>query len=140
MAEAGGHLPARAQPRAWGSTARGIALETLTGIRERARLRKPQRATLHSWPFAQLGSFIAYKAKRAGVPVIYVDPAYTSQQCSQCHHTARGNRPSQAVFSCRVCGFVEHADHNASHNIAHRGWYVWVCGAQPAAPELTLLT
>ncbi|MFH8738799.1 RNA-guided endonuclease InsQ/TnpB family protein [Streptomyces sp. NPDC017964] len=120
-------------------TGRGIALETLTGIRERARLRKPQRTTLHSWPFAQLGSFIAYKAKKAGVPVVYVDPAYTSQECSQCHHTERGNRPAQAVFSCRVCGFVEHADYNASHNIAHRGWYVWVCGAQSTAPELTLI-
>ncbi|WP_329565116.1 RNA-guided endonuclease InsQ/TnpB family protein [Streptomyces sp. NBC_01361] len=120
-------------------TGRGIALETLTGIRERARLRKPQRVKIHSWPFAQLGSFIAYKAKRAGVPMVYVDPAYTSQECSQCHHTARGNRLSQAVFACRVCGFVEHADHNASHNIAHRGWYVWVCGAQSTAPELTLI-
>jgi hypothetical protein len=27
----------------------------LTGIRERARLRKPQRVTLNSWAFAQLG-------------------------------------------------------------------------------------
>ncbi|MFH8736140.1 RNA-guided endonuclease InsQ/TnpB family protein [Streptomyces sp. NPDC017964] len=120
-------------------TGRGIALETLTGIRERARLRKPQRVKIHSWPFAQLGSFIAYKAKRAGVPVVHVDPAYTSQECSQCHHTARGNRPSQARFACRSCGFVEHADHNASHNIAHRGWMVWVCGAQSTAPELTLI-
>ncbi|WP_406100725.1 transposase [Streptomyces sp. NBC_01003] len=120
-------------------TGRGIALETLTGIRERARLRRPQRVKIHSWPFAQLGSFIVYKAKRAGVPVVYVDSAYTSQECSKCHHAARGNRPSQAVFSCRVCGFVDHADRNASHNIAHRGWYVWVCGAQSTAPELTLI-
>jgi putative transposase len=120
-------------------TGRGIALETLTGIRERARLRKPQRTTLHSWPFAQLGGFIAYKARRAGVPVIYIDPAYTSQECSQCHHIERGNRPDQASFACRSCGFVEHADHNASHNIARRGWMAWVCGAQSTAPELTLI-
>lgn len=119
-------------------TGRGIALEELTGIRERARLRKPQRTTLHSWPFAQLGSFIVYKAKRAGVLVVYVDAAYTSQECSQCHHTARSNRPSQARFACRVCGFVEHADRNSSHNIAHRGWMSWVRGAQSAAPALTL--
>jgi len=33
-------------------TSRGIALEDLTGIRARARLRKPQRVTLHSWAFA----------------------------------------------------------------------------------------
>ncbi|MFJ9173471.1 RNA-guided endonuclease InsQ/TnpB family protein [Streptomyces sp. NPDC102360] len=120
-------------------TARGIALEELTGIRERARLRKPQRTTLHTWPFAQLGAFIAYKARSAGVPVVYVDPAYTSQECSHCHHTARHNRLSQAEFTCRVCGFVEHADVNASHNIRQRGWMAWVCGAQSTAPELTLI-
>ncbi|WP_323138104.1 MULTISPECIES: transposase [unclassified Streptomyces] len=120
-------------------TGRGIALEDLKGIRERARLRKPQRTTLHSWPFAQLGAFIAYKAKKAGVPVVYVDPAYTSQECSQCHHIERGNRPSQARFACRSCGFVDHADRNSSHNIAHRGWMAWVRGVQSAAPELTII-
>ncbi|MFI1353528.1 RNA-guided endonuclease InsQ/TnpB family protein [Streptomyces sp. NPDC020898] len=120
-------------------TGRGIALEDLTGIRERVRLRKPQRVTLHSWSFHQLGTFIAYKAKRAGVPVVYVDPAYTSRECSRCHHIAKANRPSQAVFTCRSCGFAEHADHNASHNISHRGWYAWVRGAESQAPALTLI-
>ncbi|MFI9762450.1 RNA-guided endonuclease InsQ/TnpB family protein [Streptomyces sp. NPDC051963] len=117
-------------------TGRGIALEDLGGIRERVRLRKPQRVTLHSWTFHQLGQFIAYKAKRAGVPVVCVDPAHTSRECSQCHHIDRRNRPSQAVFVCRSCGFVEHADLNASHNIAARGWWVWVCGARSVAPAL----
>lgn len=119
-------------------TGGGIALEDLGGIRERARLRKPQRVTLHSWSFHQLGAFIAYKARRAGVPVVYVDPAYTSQECSQCHHIDRRNRPSQAVSACRSCGFVEHADLNSSHNIAQRGWWMWVRGARSAAPALTL--
>ncbi|GAA3953790.1 hypothetical protein GCM10022384_04100 [Streptomyces marokkonensis] len=59
-------------------TGRGIALENLTSIRERVRLRRPQRATHSSWAFAQLGQFIAYKALKAGVPVVYADPAYTS--------------------------------------------------------------
>ncbi|MEU0231505.1 MULTISPECIES: transposase [unclassified Streptomyces] len=120
-------------------TGRGIALEDLRGIRERVRLRKPRRATLHSWSFHQLGTFIAYKAKRAGVPVVYVDPAYTSRECSQCHHIDRRNRPAQAVFACRVCGFVEHADLNSSHNIAARGWSLWVRGAESQAPALMLI-
>ncbi|WP_328773433.1 RNA-guided endonuclease InsQ/TnpB family protein [Streptomyces sp. NBC_00286] len=119
-------------------TARGIALEDLTGIRERARLRKPQRVTLHSWSFRQLGTFITYKAQRAGVPLVYVDPANTSRECSRCHHIDKRNRPSQAVFTCRSCGFVEHADLNASHNIADRGWMAWVRGAESQAPALTL--
>ncbi|MFE2580049.1 zinc ribbon domain-containing protein [Streptomyces sp. NPDC059378] len=51
----------------------------------------------------------------------------------------RRNRPTQAVFVCRFCGFVEHADLNASHNIAARGWRVWVRGVRSAAPALPLV-
>jgi putative transposase len=83
-------------------TGRGIALEDLEGIRERVRLRKPQRATLHSWAFHQLGQFVAYKAQRAGVPVAYVDPAHTSQTCSECGHLARCNRDRPGPILLRV--------------------------------------
>nr|WP_308404103.1 transposase [Streptomyces sp. SKN60] len=82
---------------------------------------------------------IACKAKRAGVPLVYVNPAYTSQECSLCHHIDRRNRPAQARFACRSCGFVEHADLNSSHNISLRGWWMWVCGAESQAPALTLV-
>ncbi|MEV6057777.1 transposase [Streptomyces sp. NPDC052107] len=80
-------------------TERGIALEELTGIRERVTVPRDQRARQSSWPFHQLGSFIAYKAKRAGVPFIEVDPAYTSQRCPRCGHTGRANRPTRDHFS-----------------------------------------
>ncbi|GII76430.1 transposase [Sphaerisporangium rufum] len=106
-------------------TGSGIALEDLRGIRDRVRLRKPQRVTLHSWSFHQLGCFIGYKAARAGVAVIYVDPAFTSQQCSSCGHVDRKNRLDQASFSCTSCGFAEHADVNAARNIAARGAMGW---------------
>ncbi|MES5821478.1 transposase [Streptomyces sp. RG80] len=115
-------------------TGRGIALEDLRGIRERVRLRKPQRATHSSWSFAQLGSFIAYKARRAGVPVVYVDPAYTSRTCAECGHIDKANRVSQAWFACRNCGFVDHADRNSSRNIRARAWELWRRGAQSMAP------
>ncbi|MFJ9712594.1 RNA-guided endonuclease InsQ/TnpB family protein [Streptomyces sp. NPDC101234] len=116
-------------------TGRGIALEHLTGIRERVRLRKPQRATHSSWSFHQLGAFIAYKARRAGVPVVYVDPAYTSRTCAECGHIDRANRVSQAWFACRSCGFVDHADRNGSRNIRARAWELWRRGAQSTAPD-----
>ena len=114
-------------------TGRGIALEDLQGIRGRVRLRKPQRATLHSWSFNQLGQFIAYKAKRAGVVVVHVDPAYTSQTCSHCGHVDQGNRPDRSSFCCRSCGFAEHADRNAARNIAARGAAGWAVVNQPYA-------
>ncbi|MFE5594816.1 RNA-guided endonuclease InsQ/TnpB family protein [Streptomyces sp. NPDC056549] len=93
----------------------GIALEDLTGIRSRVRLRKDQRAQVHTWGFHQLGRFIVYKAKRVGVPLVYVDPAYTSQQCSQCGHIERGNRQSQATFACRSCGDDFHPRQHRHH-------------------------
>ncbi len=106
-------------------TGKGIAVEDLTGIGARVRLRKPQRVTWHAWAVAQLVQFLAYKAEAAGVPIVRVDPAYTSQQCSECGHADKKNRPDQATFACRACGVSLHADENASRNIATRGAAAW---------------
>jgi len=106
-------------------TGKGIAVEDLTGIRSRVRLRKPQRVALHSWAFAQLGGFLAYKAEASGVALVHVNPAYTSQQCSGCGHIDKKNRVDQATFACRSCGVSLNADTNASHNIASRGVAAW---------------
>lgn len=114
-------------------TGRGIAIEDLTGIRERVRHRKPQRATFHSWAFAQLGHFLAYKAAAAGVALVQVDPAYTSQTCSGCGHTEKKNRSTQADFACRSCGLSLGADHNAAINIARRGRDTWGAVNRPHA-------
>ena len=119
-------------------TGRGIAVEQLGGIRARVRLRKPQRAAVHSWAFAQLGGFLAYKAKQAGVAFVEVNPAYTSQMCSACGWVHKHNRRSQSGFECGRCGFVGHADHNAAIVIAARGVERWGEVMRPhAAPPLT---
>ncbi|MBD2896358.1 IS200/IS605 family transposase ISHvo24 [Actinomadura sp. RB99] len=107
-------------------TERGIALEQLQGIRERVTVRRDQRARQSSWPFHQLGAFIAYKARRAGVPVIEVDPAYTSQRCPRCGHTAKANRPSRDAFCCRRCGLAGPADVVAGVNVRDRARSAWV--------------
>ncbi len=121
-------------------TGRGIALEDLEGVRDRARSRKPQRAALHSWSFHQLGSFIAYKARLKGVPVVLVDPAYTSLGCSACGHVAKENRPTRDTFACRRCGLSLPADLNAAINIAARGvddWAVSHAAARHTDPPTT---
>lgn len=109
-------------------TERGIALEDLKGIRERVTVRRDQRATQSSWPFHQLGTFIAYKAQRVGVPVIEVDAAYTSQRCPLrgCGHTERANRPTRDIFSCRRCGLAGPADVVAGVNVRDRARSAWV--------------
>ena len=99
-------------------TQRGIALENLQGIRNRAgqTVRKRQRRVLHSWAFFQLRSFIAYKAQMAGVRLVLVNPAYTSQTCSHCGHREKANRKSRSKFLCVACGYAANADLNAAVN------------------------
>jgi len=101
-------------------TGRGIALEDLTHIRSRVNGSKRQRRVLHNWSCFQLRSFIAYKAALAGVQVVYVNPAYTSQTCSVCGHCEKANRRSQSKFLCTSCGYACHADVNAAVNIRSR--------------------
>lgn len=101
-------------------TGRAIALEDLGGIRERLTVRRSQRATLHSWAFGQLRAFVSYKAKQAGVPVIFVDPRNTSRTCPACGHIDKANRKTQSLFSCVACGAAGLADHIAARNIANR--------------------
>ncbi|MEE1941077.1 transposase [Streptomyces sp. TRM 70361] len=107
-------------------TERGIALEELRGIRERVTVPRDQRARQSAWPFHQLGAFLAYKAKRAGVPFLEVDPAHTSQRCPRCGHTERANRRARDHFSCRRCGLAGPADRVAGVNIAQRAATAWV--------------
>jgi putative transposase len=115
------HCISKAIVRTAERSARGIALEDLGGIRERVKARGGDaRNRLGGWGFAQLRTFIEYKAKIAGVPVVAVDPRNTSRECSACGHTAKGNRPSQSEFRCRSCGLALHADINAARVIRAR--------------------
>jgi transposase len=82
----------------------------------------------------QLGKFLEYKARRPGVPLAYVDPAYTSKESAEYHHIEKANWVDQARSTCRGCGVVAHADRNASHVIAHRGETVWTAEREPRVP------
>lgn len=102
-------------------TGRGIALERLKGIRARVTARGGDaRARLGNWAFGQMSDFVAYKAKRAGVPVCFVDPRNTSRECAACGCIDKKNRPNQATFKCTGCGREAQADHNAALNIRQR--------------------
>jgi putative transposase len=99
-------------------TKRAISLEDLKAIRTRVRARRQQRAQLHSWSFAQLRSFIGYKAQRVAIPVVLVDPCNTSRTCPKCGHCDAANRPNQAIFRCVSCGCAGHADYVELHNLS----------------------
>ena len=114
------HIVAKAK-----DTARGIAIENLTGIRQQTTVRKAQRAMCSGWAFLQLRAFLSYKAAIAGVKLVAVDPRNTSRTCLACGHIDRANRRSQSEFRCTACGFADNADHVGAVNIARRAAVNW---------------
>jgi len=95
----------------------GVKLEKLDGIRNNKKHTKSFNYGLNSWSFYQLQKFIEYKAKLEGVPITYVEPRNTSKECPRCGSI--GIREDK-TFKCPSCGHVDHADANASFNIALR--------------------
>jgi putative transposase len=109
------------------TTNSAIALEDLTGIRERVNQQprsKTERRRANSWAFYQLRQFLEYKARVAGVSLILVPPAYTSQTCHKCLHIhpdpAQSYRSGKS-FKCGHCGWEGDADLNGANVIALLG-------------------
>jgi putative transposase len=59
---------------------------------------------------------LIYKAESAGKRVVKVDPAYTSQRCSQCGEIVAKDL-SVRIHSCPTCNLTIHRDLNAALNI-----------------------
>ncbi|MEA5626996.1 transposase [Nostoc sp. UHCC 0251] len=111
-----------------------LSFEDLTNIRQSLNQKprsKVERRRTNNWAFYQLRLFVEYKANIAGVRVVFVPPAYTSQTCSRCGHIhpikGKSYRNGKS-FKCGHCGFEHDADINAANNIA-------ALGASVSSPE-----
>nr|WP_283956514.1 zinc ribbon domain-containing protein [Escherichia coli] len=73
---------------------------------------------------------------REGASTGTVAPAYISQRCACCSHTAEENRQTQSKFVCEVCGYTGNADIHGACNILAAGHAVLTCGGmvQPGCP------
>ena len=102
-----------------------IVIEDLKGLNKGSFIRY--------WQYAELFKWIENKAIEAGIPVIKVNPKYTSLKCSKCGYIpvseeekekARPNRGE--LFICQSCGYKANADYNAAKNIAQLGWEKYI--------------
>ena len=93
-----------------------INMEDLTGIRK-AKTSRSFRKFLHSWAFYELRTMVEYKANLAGIETSFVDPKYTSQDCSVC---GERTKVQGKKYVCNHCGTEMHRDINACFNIAMR--------------------
>jgi IS605 OrfB family transposase len=91
-----------------------IVLENLTLHGAGGHSRRVNRR-LSSWPRGEIHRQIEYKAALAGVPVIKVNPAWTSKTCPVCG--ARRRDRVGKVFVCLVCDWEMDRQINAGLNI-----------------------
>lgn len=96
-----------------------FVFEDLSGIRSKKHFSKKLNNWISHWAYSQLQSFVQYKSEAIGKMVVKVDPAYTSQTCSNCGEVKKQHR-FKSHFKCSKCGFIEHADFNAALNIRNR--------------------
>jgi IS605 OrfB family transposase len=100
----------------WAGADAVLALESLK-LKQGKKGGRALNRRLHQFPYSLLLSCIRNKAELLGVPIMFVNPAYTSQICSRCGGLGERQRHQ---FHCPHCGFTSHADLNAAFNILHR--------------------
>ena len=78
---------------------------------------------------------IEYKANWEGIPVMFVNEAYTSQLCWRC---GKKGKRAKRRFLCQNCGLDFNADLNGARNILNRflGYMLrdghrWTCPYPP---------
>lgn len=95
---------------------RAVVVEKLEGITSKdCKIRGYSEH--NQWAFAQFGWMLRYKCALRGIPLIEVDPAYTSQACSRCGSI---HKPDGKRFKCLTCGHNDHRDANSGFVIAQR--------------------
>jgi putative transposase len=68
------------------------------------------------WPRSKLHRFIEYKAQWKGIPVVKVDPRYSSRRCPICGRIQDSRMGT--MFECE-CGWRLDRHINASINLLH---------------------
>jgi len=108
-----------------------IVLEELANIRERIRRSKAINGRLNRWSFRKFQEMMEYKAKLAGLSVVYVDAKGTSSLCPICGEKLSPNGYRQ--MKCRKCSLEQDRDIIAVKNLLRR--YQMDVGASPVHPE-----
>jgi hypothetical protein len=101
------------------SSGYAVALEKLNVQDMRFKSRGTNRL-LKAHQLGFIRDRVKFKLDEQGIRYRSVQPAYSSQQCSQCGFTFGLNRRTQANFRCLWCDYQNHADVNAALIIAER--------------------
>jgi IS605 OrfB family transposase len=131
------HAKAKKIVRIAAERGQGIVLERLRGIRHAHQKGngegKDIRRRISQWPFRTFQGYIVHKAMWEGVPVEFVNAAWTSQTCHFCRHVNRNLKRTEREWRCPNCGAILDRDLNAAVNIEARGTIACLGEVRPGA-------
>ncbi len=96
-----------------------IVVEDLNVAKMAKRRRKRNARGVYDAGMAEFLRILEYKAQRAGIEVVEVDPANTSRTCSACGYVNHALN-SAVWWTCPQCGARHHRDENGSVVIGQR--------------------
>ena len=80
---------------------------------------KSMRKNILNFSYSELHSKLIYKSMHMNREVVKVNPAYTSQDCSNCGKRKK-LKLSEREYKCDNCGLKKRRDHNAAINIREK--------------------
>lgn len=98
-----------------------VVCEDLQNVKHKSSFYKSVNNKLQYWSYRQVIDKLDSLSESKGFTLIKVDPAYTSQTCSNCGAVIKSNRNGEH-YHCN-CGLEIDADTNAAINILRRGVY-----------------
>ena len=97
-----------------------IKLECLGNIRNSTRTSRKNKyikyrndTLIDNWSFYRLTQYIVYKARLAGIKILFINPANTSKKCPYCSNL---NTTDNRHYECE-CGYKSHRDRVGAYNI-----------------------
>jgi putative transposase len=100
---------------------RAICVEDLE-INQMKESNKYMSKSIHDASWRLFMDLLSYKAEEAGRAFVKVNPAYTTQDCSECGYRVK-KKLSDRTHNCPSCGLSIDRDLNASKNILRIGLY-----------------
>ena len=104
------------------SNIKELKIEDLKNVKHKSKFSRKFNNKLQRWVYSKVISKLERLCEENSVLLTKVNPAYTSQTCSNCGTKDKKARKGE-TYSCKVCGLVIDADYNASINILHREAY-----------------
>ena len=97
-----------------------LVVENLKEVKKESKFSHSFNNRLQYWSYRQVLEKLERSCQENGILLLKINPAYTSQTCSNCGMKDKKSRNGEH-FHCLSCGYSDDADHNASANILQRG-------------------